>query len=73
MWKLLRTLSACRTVHSAKSFEAVFGAAFLCGSPDYEAEIRGALEYAESENKVLLAAGSFYLAAEVKKCLQTFG
>ena len=56
-----------------KSFEAVFGAAFLCGSPDYEAEIRAALKHAESENKVLLSAGSFYLAAEVKKCLQTFG
>ena len=64
-----------------KSFEAVFsspdergggvlhGTGLLCGSPDYEAEIQRAVECAENEKKVLLAAGSFYLAAEVKKFL----
>ncbi|WP_428768945.1 bifunctional folylpolyglutamate synthase/dihydrofolate synthase [Treponema sp. HNW] len=67
-----------------KSFESVFGSAgiqgggifsspILHGSPDYKAEIHSAFECAESENKVLLAAGSFYLAAEVKNCLQSFG
>lgn len=50
-------------------FNACFDKQKLYGNKDYKNAVEYALHHAAAHNKVLLAAGSFYLAAEVKKIL----
>ncbi len=64
------TQKASNYAYTCTAFAAVFSADMLHGSEHYEKEIRTAAENAAKENKPLLAAGSFYLAAEVKRYLQ---
>lgn len=50
-------------------FRPYFNATKLYGNADYKNAIKYAFQHAAAHNKVLLTAGSFYLAAEVKKIL----